>query len=208
MYLTKVRFLKHCLSTNRNFWVSSYDSECIEWKGRAFNLTTEKGIFVGGEVGFAVAFFVGACMKHMQQLNIYFLCRNEVLIIQFCCLRSEDDRDFETSAEIIAFCKKIKTKRMRKNRTTEEDAIIMSTRVLNPQMLSLLIGKGVINLVYMLCRSYFLSVRSTQFLFKLNVLFIKKYINLLGPKTLRFWKIYIAWAAKLFAGNFTHDINN
>ncbi len=32
---------------------------------------------------------------------------------------------------------------MRKNRKTEEDAIIMSTRVLNPQMLSLLIGIGV-----------------------------------------------------------------
>ena len=31
----------------------------------------------------------------------------------------------------------------------------------------------------------FFSVRSTQFLFKLNILFIKKYINLLGPKTLR-----------------------
>ena len=29
--------------------------------------------------------------------------------------------------EIIAFCKKIYTKRMRKNRTTEEDAIIMTT---------------------------------------------------------------------------------
>ena len=34
-------------------------------------------------------------------------------------------------------------------------------------------------------RSNFLSVRSTQFPFKLNILFIKKYINLLGPKTLR-----------------------
>ena len=31
---------------------------------------------------------------------------------------------------------------MRKNRTTEENAIIMSTRVLNPQMLSLLINIG------------------------------------------------------------------
>ena len=31
----------------------------------------------------------------------------------------------------------------------------------------------------------FFSVRSTQFPFKLNILFIKKYINLLGPKTLR-----------------------
>ncbi len=29
-------------------------------------------------------------------------------------------------------------------------------------------------------------MRSTQFLFKLNILFKKKYINLLGPKTLRF----------------------
>ena len=31
----------------------------------------------------------------------------------------------------------------------------------------------------------FFSVRSTQFPFKLKILFIKKYINLLGPKTLR-----------------------
>ena len=31
----------------------------------------------------------------------------------------------------------------------------------------------------------FFSVRSTQFPFKLIILFIKKYINLLGPKTLR-----------------------
>ena len=31
----------------------------------------------------------------------------------------------------------------------------------------------------------FFSVQSTQFLFKLNILIIKKYINLLGPKTLR-----------------------
>ena len=40
--------------------------------------------------------------------------------------------DFETLVdieEIIAFRKKIKTKTMRKNRTTEEDAIIMPTRV-------------------------------------------------------------------------------
>ena len=36
----------------------------------------------------------------------------------------------------------------------------------------------------------FFSVRSTQFPFKLNILFIKKYINLLGPKTLRY-KRYI-----------------
>ena len=45
------------------FWVSNYDSMCIEWKGRAFNRTTEEGIFVGGEVGF----IVGACIKHKQQ---------------------------------------------------------------------------------------------------------------------------------------------
>ena len=32
---------------------------------RAFNLTTEEGIFVGEEVGF----FVGVCMKHEQQLK-------------------------------------------------------------------------------------------------------------------------------------------
>ena len=31
----------------------------------------------------------------------------------------------------------------------------------------------------------FFSVRSTQFSFKLNILFQKKYSNLLGPKTLR-----------------------
>jgi len=31
----------------------------------------------------------------------------------------------------------------------------------------------------------FFSVQSTQFPFKLNILFIKKNINLLGPKTLR-----------------------
>ncbi len=49
------------------------------------------------------------------------------------------------------------------------------------------------NLVCMVCMSVtlkkiaklFFSVRSTQFPFKLNILFIKKYINLLGPKTLR-----------------------
>jgi hypothetical protein len=34
-------------------------------------------------------------------------------------------------------------------------------------------------------RQLFLSVRSTQFPFKLNILFKKKYINLLGPKILR-----------------------
>ena len=44
--------------------VCNYDSMCIEWKGRAFNLTTEEGIFVGEEVGFAVGFFEGAWMKH------------------------------------------------------------------------------------------------------------------------------------------------
>jgi hypothetical protein len=38
----------------------------------------------------------------------------------------------------------------------------------------------------------FFSVRSTQFPFKLNILFIKKYINLLGPKTLRLKWLLIA----------------
>ena len=35
----------------------------------------------------------------------------------------------------------------------------------------------------------FFSVRSTQFPFKLIILFIKKYINLLGPKILRFFSL-------------------
>ena len=55
---------------NRIFLVRYYDSMCMEWKGREFNLTTEEGIFVGGEVGFAVGVFEGAFMKHKQQLNI------------------------------------------------------------------------------------------------------------------------------------------
>ena len=41
----------------------------------------------------------------------------------------------------------------------------------------------------------FFSVRSTQFPFKLNILFIKKYTNLLGPKILRNWQF---WQLKFF----------
>ena len=40
----------------------------------------------------------------------------------------------------------------------------------------------------------FFSVRCTQFLFKLNILFKKKYINLLGPKTLRVIMLMIRYA--------------
>ena len=60
-------------------------------------------------------------------------------------------------------------------------------------------------------QSYFLACEA-RFLFKLNILFIKNYINLLGPKTFRFFcfcfRIYIVRAVllnRLFFVSFCFD---